>query len=515
MVPPQQFKENTIVVIDTGRRNIYAGRGLHDFIQLPSVLLQARVGLRKSDISRLINGADAIDGMETLGSSSGQAAPPKGLRPSNYLVGRQLDQALADEEDIEVYWPFEEGKIADWVQAEALWKYLLFQSIQLRRTLNEFPVLLSFPKALSVDSNQRLAQLFFERFNVAAFSVFDRPVMQIFAANASYGIVVDIDEYTTDISCVWDGALLNGGSIAIPIGLADCERHLTNILMANTSLLTALSAGQELLSQEDLSATVGRFSTFLWTEGHVKPPSSAGVVVTDLGRGDEDPDSGANLAAIIVQGKEKALIEANSKKKGAAAARDAAEREREKERAALDLIDVEFEGKKITIGKERHRMCEPLLDPGCVRKLIAEGKDELASMSVQEGVYLATSRLEWSASGLEVIKRSAIWEAVQVTGKMTRVRTFGPALISYLQPYLTQSPATGANGLPVTTDQPQSSKYVRVPEYFANYRDRGDEFAAYLGANIVAKLTFNDPTGRFLSKTDYSNKGPAAISEIL
>lgn len=54
-------------------------------------------------------------------STSKQAPPPKGLRPSNYLVGRQLDQALADGEDLEVYWPFEEGKIDDWVQAEALW----------------------------------------------------------------------------------------------------------------------------------------------------------------------------------------------------------------------------------------------------------------------------------------------------------------------------------------------------------------------------------------------------------
>lgn len=76
---------------------------------------------------------------------------------------------------------------------------------------------------------------------------------------------------------------------------------------------------------------------------------------------------------------------------------------------------------------------------------------------------------------------------------------------------------------------------AKVPEYFANYRDTGDGFAGFLGASIVAKvrkdsfyftrlispcrlplqLTFNDPTGRFLSKADYAAKGPSAISELM
>lgn len=61
----------------------------------------------------------AIDDQQP--SASGVNIPPKGLRPSNYLVGQQLDDAIAAGDELEIWWPFEDGKIGDWVQAEALW----------------------------------------------------------------------------------------------------------------------------------------------------------------------------------------------------------------------------------------------------------------------------------------------------------------------------------------------------------------------------------------------------------
>jgi len=179
-----------------------------------------------------------------------------------------------------------------------------------------------------------------------------------------------------------------------------------------------------------------------------------------------------------------------------------------------------------------------LLDAGTVARLVAEEhKDELASVTLPEGVREAISRLEVGSSGTDVNYRSAVWSAIQVTGKISRVRSkyvvqqadtrrrlkpslvaLGAALQSYLQPFLSRDPAelgVGMNGQPIVTDQPKFSKAIKVPEYFANYRDTGDELASFLGANIVAKLTFNDPTGRFLTKNDYSAKGPSAIDEFV
>ena len=40
---------------------------------------------------------------------------------NSYLVGSQLDEALASGQDILVFWPFGDGGISDWTQAEAIW----------------------------------------------------------------------------------------------------------------------------------------------------------------------------------------------------------------------------------------------------------------------------------------------------------------------------------------------------------------------------------------------------------
>jgi len=38
--------------------------------------------------------------------------------------------------------------------------------------------------------------------------------------------------------------------------------------------------------------------------------------------------------------------------------------------------------------------------------------------------------------------------------------------------------------------QPKQIRTVKVPEYFAEYREKGDGLAAFLGSSIVAKVHF-------------------------
>jgi actin-related protein 9 len=50
---------------------------------------------------------------------------PKGatglFKANDYLVGSTLDDALAAGQALDVSYPFIDGTIRDWVQAEALW----------------------------------------------------------------------------------------------------------------------------------------------------------------------------------------------------------------------------------------------------------------------------------------------------------------------------------------------------------------------------------------------------------
>src|SRR6266852_7138276 len=57
-----------------------------------------------------------------------------------------------------------------------------------------------------------------------------------------------------------------------------------------------------------------------------------------------------------------------------------------------------------------------------------------------------------------------------------------PALQTHLASYILSS-ADQYNEV-----QPKQIRTVRVPEYFAEYREKGDGLAAFLGSSIVAKV---------------------------
>ena len=58
----------------------------------------------------------------------------------------------------------------------------------------------------------------------------------------------------------------------------------------------------------------------------------------------------------------------------------------------------------------------------------------------------------------------------------------GQALQARLAPFIL-SAADQANEV-----QPRSIRVIRVPDYFAEYRDKGDGLASFLGTSIVAKV---------------------------
>ncbi len=81
--------------------------------------------------------------------------------------------------------------------------------------------------------------------------------------------------------------------------------------------------------------------------------------------------------------------------------------------------------------------------------------------------------------------------------------------------------------------QPKGVRVLKIADYFAEYREKGDGLAGFLGASIIAKVCsvlefksevlmlcmqiifVNDSSGKnFVSKADYTEKGPKAIIEM-
>jgi len=106
--------------------------------------------------------------------------------------------------------------------------------------------------------------------------------------------------------------------------------------------------------------------------------------------------------------------------------------------------------------------------------------------------------------------RVLIWDGLFVTGDCaSAIKGIGSAFQQRLSHYILGNPDYQNDA------QPKQVRVLHVPEYFAEYRERGDGYAAFLGASIVAKLIFADPQGKnFVSKGDYTSKGPRAILEM-
>ncbi|KAL1747892.1 actin family [Schizophyllum fasciatum] len=467
------FRDNTVVVLETGRDVIYAGQGLHELLRTPAIYLNARVGLR---------------------TQNAQSSSPA---VSDYLVGKELDEALANDQDgIQVSYPFADGDILDWTQAEAIWKHVLFKQLGLRRLQMESPVILSIFPGLSRDAYERICKLFFERFNVAGFTILERPVAQLYAANAVSGVVVDIGTHATDVTPIYDAVPVYAGRLSTSVGLRDCERYLAHLLRSNPSVMGALSPADAPLSEPALDAALLELVHALWEQSHIRPPSHGAQAATQADEGITD------IGAIVAAGREKAVIESGLRKK-ATAKQTAAEQARQRELEALDLVTVQFRGKEVTLGKERHRFCEPLFDVELVDRVRAPGAPEPKEphISLQEAVNHAISQ------GV-IDQRQYMWRGLFVTGDITRhVPGIGDGLRSRCQPFIVREDLS-------TDVQPRSIHTIHIPEYYPEYRDSGDCYAAYLGSSITAKIIFHDPHAKnFVSKSDYATYGPRVILE--
>lgn len=287
-------------------------------------------------------------------------------------------------------------------------KYILFDQLQRRRIQNESPVLLSITLGLSRETYERICQVFFERFNVAGLCILERPMTQLYAANSLSGVVVDIGEDETEITPIYEGFIVHPARGSVALGVRHCQNYLAQLLRSNQTVISALSPPSNPLDPETLHATLLELVKQLWKDDAIKVPSDGETAVAE--------DEGVtDIAAVLVAGREKAVIESGMKKKATAKA-SAAEQARAREIEALDLITVQFRGHSLTLGKERHRFCEPLYDPSLlvgVPGIVNPSLDADKPLPLQEAVGNLVNQAE-------VDQRQYIWQGLFVTGDITR-----------------------------------------------------------------------------------------------
>jgi len=142
----------------------------------------------------------------------------------------------------------------------------------------------------------------------------------------------------------------------------------------------------------------------IWESNLIKVPSDGETAQEDEGV--------TNIAAVLVAGKEKAVIESGMKKKLTAKA-SAAEQARAREIEALDLVTIDFRGHSLTLGKERYRFCEPLFDP-----TLMAGITGFDPRKITESIWPLQDVVGHAIGQTEVFQRPNIWGGLFVTGDL-------------------------------------------------------------------------------------------------
>jgi len=277
-----------------------------------------------------------------------------------------------------------------------------------------------------------------------------------------------------------------------------------------TPLLQTCLLRTHLFRRKKLGEILLDLARHLYNEGLIKAPAVSGSAATT---GEAEDEGVTDIASILVAGKERAVIEANIKKRASQKA-SAAEQAKLKEIEALDLITTEFRGKELTVGKERHRFCDPLFDPRVLRHvpgLQSLGTDEKPLLSISEIAGHSIGRTEVDQRQYMLGSPLAAG-GVFFTGDITNhVKGLGAFFAVLLGRYIVSNPEQQVSN----EVQPKSIRILKIPDYFSEYRDKGDGLAAFLGGSIVAKIVFHDSQGKnYVSKSEYSERGPKAVIEM-
>ena len=458
------------------------------------------------------------------------------------------------------------GYVRDWQQMIALWNYVLFHLLPIRRSHNDSNVLISLPLPISRATHAYLTQIFFEHFNSAAFTFAEKPLLSCYGAGTMSACVVDLGYEGCDVTPVIECTVQSNANIKTDVGARHCILYLAHLLRRDQSLVKAI---QTLLrytrkasttaarDSEEVAVTNATFALAkqLVEEGLVLDEEAvkkgAGGIVSAAG--EEEEEGNFDIAAVLVEGARKHDDEDEERRR----AMEAQEGE-EIDEAILASITgedgqaggstdekavlVHFRGLKLKVGPERFRFLEPLFRPELLKDvagaadlhlgeepfgagpIVAEANDAKANglKTSYDSYPMPTTPPDWSqvvplplaiANAISRVedadRRPQLWENLIFTGQPAKIKMIQIEAISSLSDYVATEQTEAAQVLAEPNPlQARNVRALRVPDYFSEFKDRTD-LASFLGGTIYAKLVFGDPQAKaFITKQNYNEAGP-------
>jgi actin-related protein 9 len=366
-----------------------------------------------------------------------------------------------------------------------------------------------------------------------------------------------------------DGQVVTNGQISVPLGGKHATEHLWNLLTisppasASTSQFLTPSEITFDLAEEIKLSPIAEMTNIPSSQRkrHLFGLNSSGES-TPLGTPDARDEGVDDIAQIVASGRMNEYFEKKEREKAARGRKGDLLREAAPPKPNAELAHNTLtlkSGTSILVGAERFRVAETLMEG------ITEPFEDIV-MGLPDAVTLA---VELACRGEHSGKRADLWQHMVIVGGGARIKGtvlsaptqlmtgFKEAFTAHLaarlpiqlmpghengvqgSSLLSQSggagtPMNGGTGAntPIPGGGGQTGMHppgaiirvLKIPDYFIEWRDTAangeigpgrmgaQEEAAFLGGQIVAKLSFNDPgSGNFVTKMQYATYGPKAI----
>uniref|UniRef100_A0A0N4Z0Y3 Actin n=1 Tax=Parastrongyloides trichosuri TaxID=131310 RepID=A0A0N4Z0Y3_PARTI len=141
---------------------------------------------------------------------------------------------------LKLEYPMEHGIVNNWSDMEHVWQYL-YSPENLNINSEEHPVLLSEAPLNPIKNREKMAEIFFETFNVPALHIQIQAVLSLYSTGRTSGVVLDCGDGVTHIVPIFNGFALSHAIQRSEIAGRDISRYLKKLLFREGIVLSRSS----------------------------------------------------------------------------------------------------------------------------------------------------------------------------------------------------------------------------------------------------------------------------------